>query len=87
MLDTGERAEMFASLRGMDVGLGSRAKLWRLADIQLSSVLQTANWSFAQPETMRRQLQQGSGGGSMDSIALVVTALLGIASYLAQAKI
>jgi hypothetical protein len=49
MLDTGERAEMFASLRGMDVGLGSRAKLRRLADIQLSSVLQTANWSFAQP--------------------------------------
>jgi hypothetical protein len=36
---------------------------------------------------MQRQLQQGSGGGSMDSIALAVTALLGIASYLVQAKI
>jgi hypothetical protein len=31
MLDTGERAEMFGSLEVMDVGLGSRAKLRRLA--------------------------------------------------------
>jgi hypothetical protein len=31
MLDTGERAEMFGSLEAMGVGLGSRAKLRRLA--------------------------------------------------------
>ena len=40
-----------------------------------------------QDETFPRQLQQGGGGGSMDSIALAITALLGIASYFVQAKI
>ena len=34
----------------------------------------------------RRHLQSGGNGGSMDSIALVVTAVLGIASYLVQAR-
>jgi hypothetical protein len=91
MLDTGERAEMFALLQGMNVGLGSRAKLRRLAGVSAllggsAGALEKANWSTAQTE-FPRQLQQGSGGGSMDSIALAVTALLGIASYLVQAKI
>ena len=36
--------------------------------------------------SMPRKLQEGSSG-STDSIALAVTALLGIASYLVQAKI
>jgi hypothetical protein len=87
MLDAGERAEMFVSLEGMGVGLGSRAKLRRLADVQIPSALENTNWAFTRPESTRRQLQQGSGGGSMDSIALAITALLGIASYLVQAKI
>jgi hypothetical protein len=96
MLNIGERAEMFASLRGMDVGLGSRAKLRRLADAPSATVErstegleQDADWASrpsprAQATVTRRQLQSG---GSMDSIALAVTALLGIASYLVQAKI
>jgi hypothetical protein len=88
MLDAGERAEMFASLEGMDVGLGSRAKLRRLADVQdVPSAPTNTNRSSTRPESTRRQLQQGSSGGSMDSIALAITALLGIASYLVQAKI
>jgi hypothetical protein len=94
ILDTGERAEMFASLQAMDVGLGSRAKLRRLACASTATVeespggLEHTDWASTQrhqPEPTR-QLQQQSGG-SMDSIALVVTALLGIASYLVQAKI
>ena len=93
MLDIGERAEMFASLQGMDVGLGSRAKLRRLADAPSATVErstegleQDADWvsTRAQATVTRRQLQSG---GSMDSIALGMTALLGIASYLVQAKI
>ena len=92
MLDTGERAEMLASLQAMDVGLGSRAKLRRLACASSAAVeqsaggLKNADWVSTQPESISpRQLQQI--GGSMDSIALAVTALLGIASYLVQAKI
>ena len=91
MLDAGERAEMFASLEAMDVGLGSRAKLRRLAYASSAAVeqsaggLENANWAPTQPEPTPRRLQQS--GGSMDSIALAVTALLGIVSYLVQAKI
>jgi hypothetical protein len=91
MLDIGERAEMFASLQAMDVGLGSRAKLRRLADAPSATVeqsadgLENANWASIQPEPTPRRLQQS--GGSMDSIALAITALLGIVSYLVQAKI
>ena len=92
MLDAGERAEMFASLQAMDVGLGSRAKLRRLACASSAAVeqsaggLKNADWVSTQPESISpRQLQQI--GGSMDCIALAVTALLGIASYLVQAKI
>jgi hypothetical protein len=91
MLDAGERAEMFASLEAMDVGLGSRAKLRRLAYASSAAVeqsaggLENANWAPTQPEPSPRRLQQS--GGSMDSIALAVTALLGIVSYLVQAKI
>ena len=93
MLDIGERAEMFASLQGMDVGLGSRAKLRRLADAPSATVErstegleQDADWVYprAQATVTRRQLQSG---GSMDSIALAMTALLGIVSYFVQAKI
>jgi hypothetical protein len=94
MLDIGERAEMFASLQAMDVGLGSRAKLRLLADAPSATVerstegleIQDADWvsTRAQATVTRRQLQSG---GSMDSIALGMTALLGIASYLVQAKI
>jgi hypothetical protein len=92
MLDAGERAEMFASLQAMGVGLGSRAKLRRLAyassvTVERSAGGLNADWTVTQlPElAIRRQLQQS--GGSMDSIALGMTALLGIASYLVQAKI
>ena len=91
LLDTGERAEMFASLQAMDVGLGSRAKLRRLACASSAAFEQSAggfnaDWASTQAEPTPRQLQQQSGG-SMDSIALGMTALLGIASYLVQAKI
>ena len=91
MLDTGERAEMFASLQAMGVGLGSRAKLRRLvyassAAVEGSTQGLNADWASTQvTEPNPRQLQQS--GGSMDSIALAVTALLGIVSYLVQAKI
>ena len=56
MLDAGERAEMFASLEAMDVGLGSRAKLRRLAYASSAAVeqsaggLKNANWASTQPE-------------------------------------
>ena len=92
MLDTGERAEMFASLQAMDVGLGSRAKLRWLAYASSATVerstggLEHTNWVSTQlQEPTPRQLQQSAG--SMDSIALALTALLGIASYFVQAKI
>ena len=92
MLDAGERAEMFASLQAMDVGLGSRAKLRWLAYASSATVerstggLEHTNWVSTQlQEPTPRQLQQSAG--SMDSIALALTALLGIASYFVQAKI
>ena len=55
MLDAGERAEMFASLQAMDVGLGSRAKLRRLAYASSAAVeqsaggLENANWASTRP--------------------------------------
>jgi hypothetical protein len=52
-----------------------------------TEALENARWQVTQPDDFHRQLQQGGGGGGMDSIALAVTALLGIASYLVQAKI
>jgi hypothetical protein len=91
MLDTGERAEILASLQAMDVGLGSRAKLRRLACASSAAVeqsvggLKNTNWASTQAAPISRRLQQS--GGSIDSIALAVTALLGIVSYLVQAKI
>jgi hypothetical protein len=91
MLDAGERAEMFGSLQAMGVGLGSRAKLRRLACASSAAVEGSAGglnagWAFTPaPEPTPRQLQQS--GGSMDSIAIAVTALLGIASYFVQAKV
>jgi hypothetical protein len=97
MLDGGERAEMFTSLQAMGVGLGSRAKLRRLAYAssaaaeralaQSTEGLEHADWAPTQAEatSTRRQLQDS--GGSMDTIALAVTALLGIVSYFLQAKI
>ena len=73
MLDAGERAEMFASLQAMDVGLGSRAKLRWLAYASSATVerstggLEHTNWVSTQlQEPTPRQLQQSAG--SMDSI-------------------
>jgi hypothetical protein len=100
MLDAGERAEMFASLQAMDVGLGSRAKLRHLVDLSGRSgavdtprnnaedtTMSAARASLHEAQAAGRQLQQESIGGSMDSFALAITALLGITSYLVDAKL
>jgi hypothetical protein len=93
MLDIGERTEMFASLQARDGGMGSRAKLRWLADAPSATVErstegleQDADWVSTRAQAMATWWQLQSGG-SMDFIALGMTALLGIASYLVQTKI
>ena len=57
MLDAGERAEMFGSLRAMGVGLGSRAKLRRLACASSAAAEGSAGglnagWTFTLPKPL-----------------------------------
>jgi hypothetical protein len=107
MLDTSERVEMFASLQAMDVGLGSRAKLRRLAYISSSTVSSRGNGKDPHGIGDQRQLQEsecppkgedsnGEGDSkeeidspsvSGDAIALMLTALLAIGSFIVQAKV
>jgi hypothetical protein len=100
--DGAERAELCDALRSEGVPLADRSKLRRLiaAEVVLSSPLEDTTragaeqqkqsspmvWGSTPHDFPRRQLQSDGNGGSMDSIALVVTALLGIASYLVQAR-
>ena len=100
MLDAGERAEMFASLQAMDVGLGSRAKLRRLAYASSNAVHFRGNREDSHGiEDVRRQLQVSNPTGndskekgdsplvSGDTIALMMTAVLAIGSFIVQAKV
>jgi hypothetical protein len=104
MLDAGERAEMFASLQAMDVGLGSRAKLRRLAYASSGGVSFRGNEKESYGIRDRRQLQESSpverdSNGerdskgevvspsvSADTIALIMTALLAVVSFIIQVR-
>jgi hypothetical protein len=98
MLDNGERAEMFASLQAMEVGLGSRAKLQWLAFGCNHAVSFRRNGKDAHGILDQRQLQESNGerdskgedvdppSVSSDTIALMMTALLAIGSFMIQAK-
>jgi hypothetical protein len=88
--NSAEQTELCDAMRSEGVGLADRSKIRILATApELQHELwtkQAAHAQFVEPTfASPRQLQQS--GGSMDSIALALTALLGIASYLVQAKI
>ena len=98
--DSTERAELCDALRSEGVGLADRSKLRILATIPETPLWQTSalvsesrtqvhstRAQFAEPTARASPRQLQESGGSMDSIALAVTALLGIASYLVQTKI
>jgi hypothetical protein len=86
--DKAERIELCDALKSQGVALADRSKLRRLATSGRKSPDSTVVPQMTELTTrsMPRKLQEGSSG-SMDSIALAVTALLGIVSYLVQAKL
>ena len=95
-LDSVERAEFVDSMRGAGVPLGDRFRVRRMSDILRTSGQVHSDYSIfpaSSSETKMdafqgssRALQsEGSSGVSGDSIALMVTALLGIGSFIVQA--
>jgi hypothetical protein len=101
ILNDAEQELMMAGLEAAGISLGDRSKVRHrfgalLQDLQRVQISSPEAASLRQPELKMspdqrlplqyRQLQQQSGG-SLASITLAVTALLGIASYLVQAKI
>jgi hypothetical protein len=96
-LDNLERAEFVDSMRGAGVPLGDRFRVRRMSDILRTSTGQV-HLEFVTPasssETTMDAFQLGSSralqserssGVSGDSIALMLTALLGIGSFIVQA--
>ena len=96
-LDGEEHAEMMGSLEAASVLLEARSKLRRM----ISSELHILSWSPASliqysilrtgnGEEMPRQLEKeskaGADGVSMDTIAVLITAALGLGSFFVQAR-
>jgi hypothetical protein len=101
-LDSGERAELWAALASAGVSIGDRSRLRRLAnsgsetenqdsDIKLGHAPYRYTGDDQTITTLQRprQLQDGVGGAGLseDSLALVATAVLGMASFLVQARL
>jgi hypothetical protein len=86
--DKVERVELSNALKAQGVALADRSKLRKLATLGQKAPQSTVFSQITEPigGSGSRKLQEGSSG-SMDSIALAVTALLGIVSYLVQAKL
>jgi hypothetical protein len=91
--DATERSELYETMRSDGVALADRSKLRRLAFPLAAAPELVCIGSFTNSLTEEattgstaRQLQQQSGG-SLESVALAITALLGMASYLVDAKL
>ena len=87
--DADERAEMFAALRGEGVALADRSKLRRLASgggAQPVLIGNSSSRRSAQTSSEEGSVEEGSGGASLEAMAIAVTALLGIVSYIVQAR-
>jgi hypothetical protein len=85
--DADERAEMFAALRGEGVALADRSKLRRLASgggAQPVFIGNSSSRRSAQTSSEEGSVEEGSGGASLEAMAIAVTALLGIVSYVVQ---
>jgi hypothetical protein len=99
LLDTAERLEMMAALQSVAL-LGDRAKTRRLIDVvEVQSTHNgpsvhrtTVETAQCSRESQRRRVQEeeakhSSGGTSVETGALILTALLGLLSYVVQAKL
>jgi hypothetical protein len=94
-LDSVERAELVGAMQAVDVTLGDRFRLRRMSAAEMlpgvgSSECLEILITAAAFTKGTRALQSAAGGGggggvSGDSIALMVTALLGVGSFIVQA--
>jgi len=94
LLNIPEQLELSESLREEGVNLGSRSKLRRLSEDSkvLPGLLSDDGVRSANSRTSHRRAQDApakteSSGFSMDTFAIAVTALLGVVSYVLQAKL
>ena len=81
--DDGEREEMFAALRKEGVTLADRSRLRRLAS---AGVTQPVPDGENSPRRSAQSSEGDSGGASLEAMAIAVTALLGVVSYVVQAR-
>jgi hypothetical protein len=97
-LNEPEQLELAKSLRSAGVNLGSRSKLRLLADADAAAdhgLDLTATGANVSPRQMQEDQLAGAaaaaksdgGGFSVETLAIMVTALLGLASYVLQAKL
>ena len=96
-LNEAEQLELAESLRSAGVNLGSRSKLRLLADADAAAdhgLDLTATGANVSPRQMQEDqpasaaaAKSDGGGFSVETLAIMVTALLGLASYILQAKL
>ena len=94
-LDNVERAELVGAMQAVDVTLGDRFRLRRMSAAEVEVLpgvgspecLQMRTAAAFSKQTRALQSAGGGGGGGVsgDSIALMVTALLGVGSFIVQA--
>ena len=94
-LDNAERAELVGAMQAVDVTLGDRFRLRRMSAAEVEVLpgvgspecLEMRTAAAFSKQTRALQAAGGGGGGGVsgDSIALMVTALLGVGSFIVQA--
>jgi hypothetical protein len=94
-LDSAERAELVGAMEAVDVTLGDRFRLRRMSVAEVEVLpgvgspecLEMSTTTAFSKATRALQSAGGGGGGGVsgDSIALMVTALLGVGSFIVQA--
>lgn len=94
-LDSAERAELVGAMQAVDVTLGDRFRLRRMSAAEVEVLpgvgspecLEMRTAAAFNKQTRALQSAGGGGGGGVsgDSIALMVTALLGVGSFIVQA--
>jgi hypothetical protein len=95
LLNIPEQLELSESLREQGVNLGSRSQLRRLSEGDRKvppGLVSDDGVRSADPRTSHRRVQDApakteNSGFSMDTFAIAVTALLGVVSYVLQAKL
>ena len=97
-LNAPEQLELVESLKEAGVDLGSRSKLRLLANAEAAAANHVLDLTATSAKIPLRQMQDqssnasasksGNGGGfSVETLAIMVTALLGLGSYILQAKL